>query len=198
VDDIRDRIEELKKQAAALSGGRMISGVSPDLPPKIEEQFWTNVLAAENAPEVAPFDELLRAGLILPSPDDLDDAALVTKLWDVIRGLEDLGVYLEFTNHLSDRQLYAALWSRILREPMALTPEEPDAAWHIDVSEAGSDDNGVDVYLAYYADEEDRRRWADEFPDDQLPESKPLPFDRDRHLPSPWARPAADDDVTMS
>jgi hypothetical protein len=85
VDDITDRIERLKKQAAALSGGRMVSRVSPDLPPEVE-------------------------------------------------------------------------------------------------------------------DEGDRRRWADDYPDDLLPEPKPLPYDRDRHLPSQWASPPADvdDDVRMS
>jgi hypothetical protein len=200
VDDITDRIERLKQQAAAMSGGRMVSGISLDLPPEIEEQFWKNVLAVENAPEAVPFDELLRRGMALPPPEELDDVALVAKLWDVIRGLEDLGVYLEFTNHLSDRQLYVSLWSRILREPMAISPEDLDSAWQIDVSAAASDDDGIDVYLTYYADEEDRRQWADEYPDDQLPEPKPLPYDRDRHLPSQWATPLADvdDDARMS
>lgn len=98
------------------------------------------------------------------------------------------------------KKLYASLWSTILREPMALSPDDPDSAWHIDVSAAATDDDGTDVYLTYYADEEERRRWADEYPDDQLPEPKPLPFDRDRHLPSQWASPPAgvDDDARMS
>src|SRR3954464_2235856 len=174
VDDINDRIEKLKKQAAELSAGGMVSGFGPGCTPEIQEQFWKNVLAFENAPEVAPFDELLHSGLALPPPDELDDAALLRKLWEIIRGLEDLGVYLEFTNHLSDRQLYAILWSRVLHQPLPLTPDDGDAAWHMGVSASGGDDDGVDVYLTYYADEDDRRRWADDFPDDQLPEPKPL------------------------
>ena len=104
----------------------------------------------------------------------------------MIRGLEQLGVYLEFTNHLSDRELYVHLWSNVLREPMALTPDDPDAAWHIDLSSAGSDDDGVEVYLMYYADEETRRQWAEEWPDYAVPERKKPAFDRDRDLPSPW------------
>ncbi|HET9831750.1 MAG TPA: hypothetical protein VFP91_08570 [Vicinamibacterales bacterium] len=200
VDDITDRIEKLKKQATVLSGGRMVSHAEPNTPPDVEEQFWKNVLAVENAPEAAPFDELLRAGLTLQPAAELDDGALVPKLWEVIRGLEDLGVYLEFTNHLSDRQLYTVLWTETLREPMALAPNDPNSGWHIDMTAASSDDGGVNVYLTYYADDEDRRRWAADYPDDVLPESRPLPFDRDRHLPSQWSSPptGVDDDARMS
>jgi hypothetical protein len=170
MDNITDRIEKLKEQAAAL--------------------------AFETAPEVAPFDELLRSGITLPPPDELDDDALEAKLWEVIHGLKGLGVYLDFTDHLSDRQLYTRLWSTVLREPMALTPDDLDAGWHIDLS-AGDED---DVFLTYYADEDVRRRWADDDPEYAIPESQPLPFDRDRHLPSQWAHPASngDDDVRMS
>jgi hypothetical protein len=187
MDDIEDRVEKLKRDAAALSGGKMVTGTALNCPPEIQEQFWKNVLAFENAPEVQPFDELLRAGLTLPPAEELDDVALTEALWAMVRGLEDLGVYLEFTNHLSDRELYVRLWSKVLREPMALTPDDLQAAWHIDMSGAGSDDDGTEAYLMYYADEETRRWWAEEYPDCPVPERKELPFDRDRRLPSVWA-----------
>jgi hypothetical protein len=164
----------------------MLTGTAANCPPEIEERFWKNVLAFDNAPEVQPFDELVRTGLTLPPAEELDDVALRAALWVMIRGLEELGVCLEFTNHLSDRDLYVRLWSSVLREPMALTPDDPAAAWHIDMSAAGSDNDGVEAYLTYYADEETRRRWAEEWPDYAVPERKKLPFDRDR-LPSPWA-----------
>ena len=185
-DDINDRIEKLRRDAAALSGGKMVTGVAPNCPPEVQEQFWKNVLAFENAKEVQPIDELVRAGLTLPPAEELDDAELTEALWAMIRGLEDLGVYLEFTNHLSDRELYLQLWSKVLREPMALTPDDLQAAWHIDMSSAGSNDDGIEAYLTYYADEEARREWAKEYPDSPMPERKELPFDRDRHLPSVW------------
>jgi len=66
---------------------------------------------------------------------------------------------------------------------MALTPDDPAAAWHIHVSSAGGDDDGVEAYLMYYADEETRRRWAEDHPDEQIPEHAEPPFDRDRFLP---------------
>jgi hypothetical protein len=187
MDDIHDRIDKLKLEAAALSSSKMLTGTAPNCPPEIEEQFWKNVLQFENAPEVQPFDELVRAGLTPPPAEELDDVALTAALSAMIRGLEQLGVYLEFTNHLSDRDLYVRLWSSVLREPMALTPDDADSAWHIDMSCAGSDDDGVEAYLMYYADEETRRRWAEEYPDCPVPERREPPFDRDRHLPSVWA-----------
>ena len=54
MDDINERIEKLKREAPALSGGKMVTGIAPNCPPETQEQFWKNVLAFENAPEVLP------------------------------------------------------------------------------------------------------------------------------------------------
>jgi hypothetical protein len=186
MDDINERIERMKREAAALSGGRMVSGTSPDCPPEIEEKFWRNVLAFESVPEVAPLDELTKAGVAVPAASDLDDAALSIKLWEIVRGLFDLGVCLEFTDHLSDRELYERLSSRVLREPMALTPDDHDSFWHVDMSAGDENDDGMDAYLMYYADDDTRREWAERYPDNPMPEHRSLRFDRDRYLASPW------------
>jgi hypothetical protein len=37
--------------------------------------------------------------------------------------------------------------------------------------------------MRYYADEEERARWAADFPDFPMPPREKPPFDRDRHLP---------------
>jgi hypothetical protein len=37
--------------------------------------------------------------------------------------------------------------------------------------------------MHYYADEEERARWAADFPDFPMPPKEKPPFDRDRHLP---------------
>jgi hypothetical protein len=62
MDDIHDRIEKLKREAAALNGGRMVAGTRPDCPPRIEEEFWKNVLAFE----IAGGPAVRRAGAIGP------------------------------------------------------------------------------------------------------------------------------------
>src|SRR4051794_31801560 len=94
------RLERLREQAKALNGGKTVSAFSPNCPPEVQEQFWKHVIAFENTPAVQPFELLRQSGLDLPPPEALDAAALTAKLWEVIRGLALLGVYLECTDHL--------------------------------------------------------------------------------------------------
>jgi hypothetical protein len=182
-DDIQIRLEKLKQEVAALSKGMRVH-VSADCPPEIEEQLWKRVIAFEHATEVQPFEVLVLSGVSLPPPEDLDDVELTVKLWEVIRRLAFLGMYLFFTDHLSDRQLYARLWTDVLREPAELQPDDPDVACDVDLTEPGSEE-GILLYLRYYADEDGRRRWAEEWPDHPMPDAEQLPFDRDRDLPRP-------------
>jgi hypothetical protein len=189
-DDIDDpeqeeraiRIQKLKREVEELAGGQMFSGGSDDCPPEIEEQFWEYVLAFERAESIPLFDRLVKGGLSLPSPDELDDSQLTAKLWEVIYGLALLGTYLHNTNHLSDRELYAHLWNDSLREGAVQLPDNPDFAHHIDLIGSGSEEDNF-IYLKYYADEDERRRGAEEWADDPLPDHEQPPFDRDRRLP---------------
>lgn len=129
-------------------------------------------------------DTLAEMGVSLPPPEELTDAQLAAKLWEVIEALAFLGAYLEHTDHLSDRELYAMLWNEELREAAPFIPDDPDSAWHIDFVGSGSEED-VTLYLTYYADEEERREWADDWWDGPLPTPKSPPYDRDRHLPQP-------------
>ena len=178
------RIEQLKHRAQQLTGGQMSSLRSDDCPPEIEEEFWQHVVAFEEAAWIPPFEMLVNGGLSLPPPDELDDTRLTAKLAEVIQGLALLGAYLHHTDHLSDRELYEYLWHDGLREPAVLQPANPDFAYHLDLIGSGSEEDN-DLYLKYYADEDERRSWADEWPDDALPAHEQPPFDRDRHLPTP-------------
>lgn len=182
-DGAGERVEDLKARAAALNAGQMRTWTSPDCPSGIEEQFWRQVVAFESAAEEQPFDVLIRCGLTLPAPEELDDAEITKKLWEVIHGMAFLRMFLSFTDHLSDRELYARLWNDTLREPTALEPEDSAGAWFIDLTGSGSEED-LEVHLRYYADEDERRRWAEEWPDLLVPHTVPLPFDRDRHLPT--------------
>lgn len=58
----------------------------------------------------------------------------------------------------------------------------PDGNWHtIPIGECNDADTAI--WLKYYADKEDRRRWHFDFSDDPMPAHEALPFDCDRHLP---------------
>ena len=181
-EDPEVRIEKLKREVEELTGGKMISNVSEDCPLEIEEKFWEQVIAYERAKLEVPFDLLVKGGMTLPAPEELGDVELTLKLWELIRGMALLGVYMDFTDHLSDRELYTSLWKDLLREETMLLPNDPNFACHIDPIGSGSEEENL-VYLKYYADEEYRHEWAKDWPDDPLPEHEPLPFDRDRYLP---------------
>lgn len=181
-EDRDSRIRKLKKKVESITGQPIVSGRSHDLPPEVEEQFWENILEFEQAKPVSAFELLVNGGIALPQPDELDDAALSAKLREVINGMALLGIYLHSTDHLSDRELYEHLWKESLREDTFVQPDNPDFACHIDLVSSGSEED-IFLYLKYYADEEIRRIWAKDFPNDPIPEHADPRYDRDRHLP---------------
>lgn len=176
------RINELREAAKEAAGGEMISWEDPGAPPEIAEQFWENVLAYEQAEETCHFLMLERTGVELPPPEQLDDNLLTAKLWEVVHALARMNVYLSQTDHWSDRELYDRLWHETLRE---FTPDfPPGSGWncHIDFLSSGSDDDNF-LYLKYYANEEERRRWSQDWPDDVIPPREKPVYDRDVKLP---------------
>ena len=181
-EDVEVRIQKLKQQAEKLTDGQILSDTTSDCSAEVEERFWKNVVAFEQATWSRPFQVLIESGTSLPSPDKLDDSELTAKLWEVINALALLRVYLHNTDHLSDRELYAQLWSESLREETVLQPEDADYGCYIDMIGSGSEED-MKIYLKYYADEEERQRWAKEWPNEPVPESERRPFDRDRHMP---------------
>ncbi len=181
-EDRQRHIREMQEKLQRIAGGPVSIGFSPDCPEEIRERFLESVLAFEEAEPVPLLDELAKTGLQLPAPDGMDDVQLNGKLWEIIRCMSLLGSYLHNTDHLSDRELYSRLWSELLKEPTVLLPHNQDYAQHIDVIGSGSEED-IQIYLKYYADEEERQHWAEEFPDDPIPPHEPPPFDRDRLLP---------------
>ncbi len=182
--DQAQRIEALRRQAAAICGGAMLWGKTADFPPELEEVFWREVVEFESAEPVVLFELLLREGVALPPPVLLHEFQLPDKLWEVIYFLASVGCFLENTDHLSDRELYTDLWDDLLRQPTVLFPDDPSYAYHLDLIGSGSEEDHQ-LYLQYYACEESRRRWFEDFPDQPLPPRRPRPWDRDRHLPRP-------------
>jgi hypothetical protein len=186
------RINELKHAAEELAGGEMTAWESEDCPPNIAEQFWQHVLAYEQAPWTSTFQQLLDAGVELPPPDNLDDAQLTAKLWEIVNRLASMRVFLNTTNHLSDRGLYELLWGDVLHERTKAVPYDEFSAYTIDLLSSGSEED-TRLYLKYYADEEWRRDWHEQFPDDVIPPHEDPPYDRDRLLPKATYGPAPEE-----
>jgi hypothetical protein len=175
-------IECLKAQTAAAADGRMVAYESDGLTPDVQEQFWRTVVDVETAETTDLAKELNAIGVELPEPDDLDDVALHKALWRVIEGLARLRVFLDQTDHLSDRELYTQLLRELLPEEMPALAVDGSSAWHIDV--LGFDN--PELYLKYYADEKTRGFWRIDFPDDPIPVREDPPYERDSHLPRDW------------
>jgi len=180
--DRRERIERLKARAAAAADGPMVAWQADGLPLDVQEQFWRDVAAFESAETTDLVKELTAIGVALPEPDGLDDAALHAALWNVIDGLARLHVFLDQTDHLSDRELYTHLLRVVLPEEMDALNADQGWNCHIDVLGYGQ----PELYLKHYADEKAREWWRQDYPGDRIPDHEDPPYDRDSRLPSGW------------
>jgi hypothetical protein len=181
-NDRDEIIERLKAQAAAPVGGRMVVRELEGMDPLLREQFWRHVGEFETAGTTDLVKELKAAGVDVPDPDGLNDEALHFALWTTIEALGKMHVYLEQTDHLSDRELYTLLWGELLSEEMPALDSDEDSAWHIDIL-GGCSEQDIALYLKHYAGEATRQLWRSDFPDYDLPDHVDPPYDRDRHLP---------------
>ncbi|HEY0729909.1 MAG TPA: hypothetical protein VGD38_17625 [Pyrinomonadaceae bacterium] len=177
--DQEERIAKLRQEVEKLGGGTMSL---ESMPADMEEEFLRHVLEYENAEPISLLRLLENSGLEVPPPDQFDDETLAIKLKELIDRMASLGAYLLHTDHLSDRALYEYLYHDGLREEAVLFPENPSYAYMNDLTGSGSEEDNQ-VYLKYSADEQYRQQWANDWPDDVLPEREAPPFDRDRFLP---------------
>lgn len=171
--------QDLQRRAEEFISGELSFFESQAISQKLQE----HITAYENAEWITSFELLIQGGMELPAPEELDDSQLNAKLWEVIRGLAMQRTFLYCTDHLSDRELYEQLWHDVLREENPDMPSHEDSACHIDLLSSGSEEDN-ELYLRYYADEETRRDWAKDWPDDVIPAHEAPPYDRDRHLPT--------------
>jgi hypothetical protein len=176
------RINRLKQQLEQLSGGQVAFGPA-DCEPEIEEAFLQHVLAFESEEGIRPIDVLKRDGFDLKPPQELTGIALADQLQKLIHALAGYRVFIERTDHLSDRELYSWLWEDVL------PGDYPGLGviggnWHVDVL-GGCSEEDLILAMRYYANEKERAHWAKEFPDFPMPPKEKPPYDRDRHLPQP-------------
>jgi hypothetical protein len=147
-------------------------------------EFVRKMELFENGPTTTNFVQLIEHGIQLPDPDSISDADITAKLWEVIAGLSRLRVYLDQTDHLSDRELYATLWREVLRADDVPAVDEIGFNTHVGLLSSGSEEHTA-IYLRYYADEDERRDWAKACSDCDLPLHEDPPFNRDRLLLRP-------------
>jgi hypothetical protein len=120
-----------------------------------------------------PLAVLRERGIEMPDDATLDDEQVHRRLGEVLVAMEAMGLVVEFTDHLSDREFYRYL-GEALKEETMLT-DDPNSTCHLTPLWSGSEDDN-DIFLRYYASDEERRRFAEDGV--IVPPKEPLPFDR--------------------
>jgi hypothetical protein len=142
------------------------------LPTPKENEFLASMLAWERAP-VLPISHWFDPPLALPRPETLDDRRLHKVLSDTIRNLYEKRIMLDFTDHLSDRQLYCLIFRDILPSPEKKVDLPKNYLhWH-----CLDDNDEPETWLRYYASPSERQEWAAET-GQPLPPCEPPPYPR--------------------
>ncbi|MDO4569791.1 MAG: hypothetical protein Q4D38_05360 [Planctomycetia bacterium] len=157
------------------------------LPLEEENNYLEMMLAWETAP-VLPIAEWFNPPLRPRNPAQLSKVELAEELQRLLCLLYEKKIVLDFTNHLSDEELYLLICLDILpsREKMLLVR---DGYLHWDCANVGENQM---VWLTYYATEEEREAW-EEATGECAPMRLPEPFPRD--VPRDEADDEADDDA---
>jgi len=162
---LRDELEPFLDESVDLLNVRR-------LPTHAENEFLASMLAWERAP-VLPINQWFDPELILPKPESMDDPSLSALLWETIHQLYDQKIVLDFTDHLSDRQLYCLIYRDILPSPEKKI-DLPRNYLHWHCLDASDD---PETWLRFYATNEEREGWA--FENEQpMPPAQHPPYPR--------------------
>lgn len=124
------------------------------MPLQLENEYLESMLAWERAPAL-PIAKWFSPSLQLPSPDSLSDEQISELLVETIAQLYSQNVVLRYTDHLSDRELYAV----ILRDILPCCEKKVEIAGK-NLEWRCIEDN--ETWLRYYATPVDRRRFQEE------------------------------------
>lgn len=138
-----------------------------------ENDFLESMLEWERAP-ILPICDWFQPRLELPHPDVLTDQQVRDYLYQTVGRLYEKHVVLDFTDHLSDRQLYCLIYRDILPSQEKMIRRQSNYL-HWDCANTDGDQ---DAWLRYYANEEERQMWAHET-EGYLPPVDDPPYPRD-------------------
>lgn len=178
----RSRLDAKIRELSGIIGGPATeSGDTSDL----DVGFLERVIAWEEGPFSTHRAWLARQGFMFSSPESVEPSRLKHELWRSIESLAEVArVFLYHTNHLSDAELYAKIWSEVLEnEGPDFARTQDDACHHdfADYSTGSAEDERT--WLTFYASEDERREHLQNFPETQLPPRKCTPFRRNHRLP---------------
>ena len=132
-----------------------------------ENNYLSQMLAWEKAP-VLPVAEWFDPPLAPPDPRTVSEEELPGLIDYLAKKLFEMQMVLDFTDHLPDSLLYALIVRRIL--PAQAKKILHSGVWtHWDCSLASDEDEYIQIWLTYYATEEERQEW-------QSTNGEPLPL----------------------
>jgi len=132
----------------------------------------------DNKEQTTLYLELERRNLSPDHSENLSDEEVSRALTNLIWSLADVHVYIEDTDHLSDRELYKELLD-YCDEPTACIVGMPDASIHWSPIGGWSAED-LQVWFRYYATPEERAEHSAQYPEDPMPPSELPPH------PRPW------------
>jgi len=147
---LRDALEPLFDESIGRVNAEMMSTSS-------ENDFLQSMLEWERAP-ILPICEWFSPTLELSPPDSIYEEQLHTVLYETIQRLFEKHIVLDFTDHLTDRELYCLIYRDILPANEKMIQRRRNYL-HWDCANTDGD---PDVWLRYYASDEDRRSWQEE------------------------------------
>lgn len=167
------------EEIAAAQGEAAPDGTAFDEP---ESALEAELRASEPENWVPPAQTLAEENIPLLPPAEITDETLTPILWELLHNLALRGFYILHTDHLSDRELYAELWQHGLREPAHLPGRNPRGGFFHDFLGSWGEDD-MQLWLRYYATDQDRAKHAAEWPKDTLPPKEKPPYNRDWRMP---------------
>ena len=126
-----------------------------------ENQYLSSMLRWEKAPILPIYQWFAPDELVLPAPQTVCDDLLPPLLNDLARKLYEKHIVLDYTDHLSDRELYEVILYKILPQNEKKI-ELPGVYRHWDCSRVGDGGDELDSardWLTYYASDVQRECW---------------------------------------
>ena len=160
-----------------------LEAVDTEIAPQKERELLAAITDGEQ-PEgwQRPIDQLQKTGGTLLPPDELTDETITAKLWELLHNLALQGFYVSHTNHLNDRELYAELWMRGLRDEALLPGKCKSGGWFHDLLGSWGEDE-LQPWLRFYASDAERAQHSKDYPQDKIPPKQKPSFNRDWRLP---------------
>ena len=159
--ELRNALEPLRDESIeSVDIGRMTT--------HSENDFLESMLEWERAP-MLPVAEWFEPALAMPEPETLVDEELAERLAKTIHSLYTKNIVLEFTDHLTDRELYT-LVARDILPTYEKKLDRRKTYLHWDCANTSDDPH---IWLTYYATDQEREVWADETGLDPPPMADP-------------------------